>query len=286
MLRDKGVSHELLSATNHEREAEILAEAGRPGAVTVVVNAGRGVDIVLGGAQGTQYEAVASAGGLCVLGAERTGSRRIELHLRGRAGRQGDPGESKFYLSADDGVMKGTPKAPISWLGDGTEVRRVSTVIDRIQARTAAAQAAWLTESVAYDDVLAQQQRLVYADRRAVLEQPDLSSGVVQMVDDTVRSKALPADTVSRYVRREEALGGPVMRELERSVLLSVTDRNWRDHLAAMTDLLTGLTVRTAGRTVPLPDYKREAGRLFEAMIATLRQQAVDMMLSLKIEVE
>jgi preprotein translocase subunit SecA len=106
LLSDEGVSHELLSATNHKREAEILAEAGQPGAVTVVVKmAGRGVDIVLGGAQGAQYEAVSGAGGLCVLGAERSGNRRMELHLRGRAGRQGDPGESRFYLSADDAVM-------------------------------------------------------------------------------------------------------------------------------------------------------------------------------------
>jgi preprotein translocase subunit SecA len=286
-LSDSGASHELLTAANHEREAGILADAGLPGAVTVVVKmAGRGVDIVLGGAQGTHYEAVAEAGGLCVLGAERSGSRRLELHLRGRAGRQGDPGESKFYLSAEDEVMKGVPKAAfVGRFSDGTQIRALSTIIDRIQTRTAATQAAWLTGLIAYDDVLAKQQRLVYADRRAVLE-PDLRTRVVAMLDQMVRSAAVPADAADRYMLREAELGGPVMRELERRVLLSVTDRNWREHLAAMTDLMTGLTVRAAGRMVPLPEYQREAGQLFDAMMATLRQQAVDTMLTVKIEAQ
>ncbi len=288
LLADTGAGHELLSARNQEREAEILADAGRPGAVTVVVKmAGRGVDIVLGGAQGTEYETVAEAGGLYVLGAERSASRRMELHLRGRAGRQGDPGESRFYVSAEDEVVKAITKVALGgWLADGTQLRALTTSIDKIQARTAESQAAWLSQNVAYDDVLAQQQRLVYADRRAVLEQPDLHTKVLRMIDDLVRSGAAAADAVSEYARREAELGGPVMRNFERKVLLSVTDRAWREHLAAMTDLLTGLTVRSAGRTVPLADYKREAGRLFEAMTATLRQQAVSMLLTAKIEVK
>ena len=288
LLTDAGASHELLSARNHEREAEILAQAGRPGAITVVLKmAGRGVDIVLGGAQGTQYETVADAGGLCVLGAERPSSRRIELHLRGRAGRQGDPGESKFYVSAEDDVTKAIAKVSlVGWLADGTQLRALTIAIDRIQARTAESQAAWLSQHVAYDDVLAQQQRLVYDDRRAVLEQPDLRPRIVRMIDDLMRSGAVPADAASQYARREVELGGPTMRELERKVLLSVTDRAWREHLAAMTDLLTGLTVRSAGRTVPLADYRREAAHLFEEMTATLRKDAVSTLLTVKIEVK
>ena len=189
LLGGSGARHELLTAANHEREAEILAEAGRPGAITVVVKmAGRGVDIVLGGAEGTQYETVADAGGLCVLGAERTTSLRMELHLRGRAGRQGDPGESRFYVAAEDAVMKGVPKIALPGSSqEGTQSRPLSALIDKTQARTAESQALWLRQNVAYDDVLAQQRRLVYADRRAVLEEPDLRPKVVRMIDDLVQ---------------------------------------------------------------------------------------------------
>jgi preprotein translocase subunit SecA len=288
LLSEAGATHEMLSARNHEREAEILVEAGRPGAITVVVKmAGRGVDIELGGAQGTRYETVADAGGLCVLGAERPVSRRMELHLRGRAGRQGDPGESRFYLSAEDEVVKAIVKAAlVGWLADGTQLRALTTAVDKVQARTAESQAAWLSQTVAYDDVLAQQQRLVYADRRAVLELPDLRPRVVRMIDDLVQSGALAADAASEYARREAELGAPVMRTFERKVLLSVTDRAWRDHLAAMTDLLTGLAARSAGRTPPLPDYQREGGRIFDAMTARLRQQSISMLLTAEIGVK
>jgi preprotein translocase subunit SecA len=287
LLSDSGARHELLTASDHEREAAILTEAGRPGAVTVVVKmAGRGVDIVLGGAQGTQHEAVADAGGLCVLGTERSANRRMELHLRGRAGRQGDPGESRFYLSAEDEVMKAHKAAHVEWFPNGTQSRLVTIAIDRIQARTAASQAAWLTQVLAYDEVLAEQQRLVYADRRTVLEQPDLRARVMRVLDDMVQSEVAPADAAGTYARREAELGGPVMRDFERRALLSATDRTWREHLAAMSDLLTGLSVRAAGRAVPLPEYQREAARLFEDMTATLRRRAVSTLLTAKIEVQ
>jgi preprotein translocase subunit SecA len=248
--------------------------------------AGRGADIVLGGAQATHYEAVTAAGGLCVLGAERSANRRMELHLRGRAGRQGDPGESRFYVSAEDAVVAGTTKLPFTMLPEGSEFRRLATVIDSTQARTAASQAAWLKEGVAFDDVLAEQRRLVYADRRSVLEQPDLRERIMRMLSDVVRSGAVPADAVSAYERREAELGRPVMRELERRSLLAAIDRTWREHLAAMTDLLTGLKVRAVGRSVSLPDYQREAARLFEEMTVTLWQRAVDTLLTVHVEAQ
>jgi len=337
LLTDGGVAHELLTAGNPLREAEILAEAGRPEAVTVVVKmAGRGVDIVLGGATGSQYAAVADAGGLCVLGAERSVSRRVELHLRGRAGRQGDPGESRFYSAAEDVVMRAVPKIaqPGSSQG-GMQLRALSTLIDRAQASAAASQASWLLTEVDYDEVLAEQQRLVYADRCIVLEEPDLRARVLRMIDEVVRAEVADAlrsgadaaelirrlgrlyptqltpavlspgsqisadgqaaariaelaaaDAAGEYERREAELGGEILRQVERRALLSVTDRAWRDHLAAMTDMDAGLRVRYAGCIVPLPEYRREAARLFAAMTAALRTEAVRGLLTIKVEVK
>jgi preprotein translocase subunit SecA len=288
VLSGGGVVHEVLTAANNQREAEILAEAGRPGAVTVVVKmAGRGVDIVLGGATGSQYAAVADAGGLCVLGAERSASRRLELHLRGRAGRQGDPGESRFYLAAEDAIMAAVPRiARPGSSQDGTSTRPLSALIDRTQASTAASQASWLVTSVGYDQVLAEQQRLVYADRRVVLEEPNLRARILRMVVEAVQSGVVAADAVSRYERRETELGRSVMRDLERGVLLSATDRAWREHLAAMTDLRTGLTVRVAGGTFPLAEYRREAARLFDAMTAAVRTQAARGVVKIKVQLK
>jgi preprotein translocase subunit SecA len=188
LLGDAGISCELLSARNFEREAAVLADAGRPGAVTIVVKmAGRGVDIVLGGSSGAGREAVADVGGLCVLGTERNGDRRTELHLRGRAGRQGDPGESLFYLSAEDEVvgqiLKYTPKAAVR---DGSTLGRLSRDLDKAQFRVTAAHAQWYKTNAAFDDVLAQQQRVIYTERNAVVHQQDLRAHVAAILDDVL----------------------------------------------------------------------------------------------------
>ena len=188
LLADAGVAHELLSARNFEREATVIAEAGRPGAITIVVKmAGRGVDIVLGGSSGADREAVADLGGLCVLGTERGGDRRTELHLRGRAGRQGDPGESVFYLSAEDEltgqILPGIAKALAT---EGVPFPMLSHQLDKAQLKAAAWQAQWYKASVAFDDVLGAQQRAFYAERRTVLLQADPSSHVAAMLDEVL----------------------------------------------------------------------------------------------------
>jgi preprotein translocase subunit SecA len=288
LLGGLGVDHKVLAARNHEREAEILAGAGSPSAVTIAVKmAGRGVDIVLGGADGSQREAVADAGGLCVLGAERSTVGRMDMHLRGRAGRQGDPGESRFYASFDDELLKNVaPKFGRSGFKDGVHSRPVSFSIDRAQTKAAEYQTALLIQAIAHDEVLAEQQRLVYADRRTVLEQPDLRIKFARMLDDLVSSGGMPATVITDYERRASELGAEVMREVERRVLLSVIDTTWREHLAAMADLLTGLSIRAAGRPVPLPEYRREAAQLFDDMTATIRQRAVSALLTLKVDVQ
>lgn len=337
LLAASGVRHDLLAARNYERESEIIADAGRAGAVTIVVKmAGRGVDIVLGGATGADYDAVAGAGGLCVLGAARSLDRRAELHVRGRAGRQGDPGESRFFVSADDDVVKQVGKwAPVSMLADGTAFPRLSAAIDHAQAKMSTWQATSLGATVAYDEVQAEQQRLIYAERRTVLAGQDLPTRVLRMLDDAVHAAVIhaieqgsstqdlvaalkvlypacvqPGDLVSiyrsnaakdrhlpalslvtddarqAYARREAELGSAVMRELERRALLSVTDRAWRAHLAAIADLLSGLTIRAAGGTVQLPEFRREAARLLQAMTDRRRREAIILVFSTRIKAE
>lgn len=333
LLGDAGISCELLSARNFEREAAILADAGRPGAVTIVVKmAGRGVDIVLGGRSGAEREAVVDLGGLCVLGTERNGDRRTELHLRGRAGRQGDPGESLFYLSAEDEVvgqlMRHSPK---SLLPDGTPFEFLSRHLDKAQFRTAAAQAQWYQRYAAFDDVLAQQQRVVYAERNSIVHQQDLRAHVAAVLDDVLAAEvrtavragsdtrslvamltrlypvagasyidiamrrggrdplpgvlgAVRRDAQQAYANREAQLGQDVMRKLERAALLSATDSAWREHLAAMSDLLSSAMIRAAGGAPSLPDYQREAAALYAGTTDQIRRTAVNQIFYAKIK--
>lgn len=325
LLQDAGVSCELLSARNFEREASVLAEAGRPGAVTIVVKmAGRGVDIVLG-RSGAEREAVADRGGLCVLGTERNGDRRTELHLRGRAGRQGDPGESLFYLSAEDEVVGHlTRRTPKSVLRDGESLEVLSRGLDKAQFRFAASLAQWYRDKAAFDEVLTGQQRVVYAERRSVLRQHDLRAHVTAIIDDVVTAEvnralragstpeslmaglrplypvagalsiqihvamqrggrgreagllaAVRQDARQAYKKREAQVGEQMIRELERRALLSATDSAWREHLAAVSDLLSSLLIRAAGQTAPLPEYQREAAALYASMTDQIRRAAV-----------
>ncbi len=324
LLGESGISCELLSARNFEREAAILADAGRPGAVTIVVKmAGRGVDIVLGGGSGADREAVADLGGLCVLGTERNGDRRTELHLRGRAGRQGDPGESQFYLSAEDEVvgqiLKYTPKSMVL---DGTTFGRLSRDLDKAQFRTAASQAQWYQRYTAFDDVLAQQQRVIYTERNFIVHQQDLRAHAAAVLDDILAAEvraalqagsdtrsvvarlmrlypvaaapyidiamrrgrdpvpgvlaAVRRDAQQAYENREAQVGEKTMRQLERAALLSATDSAWREHLAAMADLLSSAMIRAVGGTPSLPDYQRDAAALYADMTDQIRRTAVN----------
>ncbi len=299
--------------------------------MTIVVKmAGRGVDIVLGGSSGAEREAVADRGGLCVLGTERNGNRRTELHLRGRAGRQGDPGESLFYLSAEDeAVGHLIPHAPKSALFDGESFKQLSRALDKAQFRWAAFQAQSYLGNAAFDEVLADQQRVVYAERRSVVLRHDLRARFAAILDGVVAAEvnralqagskpeslvaglrqlypvdgalhgqihvamqrggkdrgagllaAVQRDARQAYQNREAQSGEQVMRELERRVLLSATDSAWREHLAAMSDLLSGLLIRAAGGTASLPEYQREAAALYASMTDQIRRTAVSTIFS------
>jgi preprotein translocase subunit SecA len=335
LLTDAGTGCEVLAARNFEREAHVLAEAGRPGAVTIVVKmAGRGVDIILG-SSGADHDAVADKGGLCVLGTERTGDRRTELHLRGRAGRQGDPGESLFYLSAEDEIAASILRtAPKGLLKDGAPFGKLSQALDKAQIKLVAAQAQWYQINVAFDDVLAAQQRSFYADRRSILREPDMRARINSILDDVLTAEvegalragsgpdalvrelaqlcpvaSARADIASAmqgstrdpgpdvlsavrraakqaYENREAQVGERIIREVERRVLLSVSDRAWREHLAAMSDLLSGLMIRAAGGTPSLAEYQRRAASLYTAMTGQIRRNTVGYIFNIEIEVQ
>jgi preprotein translocase subunit SecA len=382
MLAKKGVRHEVLNAKNHAREAAIIAQAGRLGAVTVATNmAGRGTDIMLGGnaeflavaqmnAKGLnpvetpdEYEAewdavyqavkaeveteaakVIETGGLYVLGTERHESRRIDNQLRGRSGRQGDPGESRFYLSLQDDLMRmfgsGAAEALMSRSNVPDDLAIDSKIVSRAirsaQSQVEARNAEIRKNVLKYDDVLNRQREAIYADRRRILEGDDLKDRVEHFLEDVIsevvdehtaegsmddwnfdamwtelktlypvsitvdevlqeagRGKAnanfvkreVLSDAMIAYRRREESLGSPAMRELERRVVLSVIDRHWRDHLYEMDYLKDGIGLRAMAQRDPLVEYQREGFALFQSMMGQIREEAVGFLFNLEVEV-
>ena len=383
MLAKKGVKHEVLNAKNHAREAAIVAQAGRLGAVTVATNmAGRGTDVMLGGnaeflavaemnSRGLnptetpdEYEAawdevftkvkeevsteakkVTDVGGLYVLGTERHESRRIDNQLRGRSGRQGDPGESRFYLSLQDDLMRlfnsGAAEALMgrSSVPDdlAIESKVVSRAIRSAQAQVESRNAEIRKNVLKYDDVLNRQREAIYSDRRHILEGDDLKDRVQRFLKDVTtevvevhtaegnseewdfeamwtelktmypvgisvdeilteagtRGKMTRAfvasevhsDAMIAYERREQQLGEPAMRELERRVVLSVIDRRWRDHLYEMDYLKDGIGLRAMAQRDPLVEYQREGFALFQSMMGQIREETVGFLFNLDVEV-
>lgn len=201
LLTARGIGHEVLTALNYEREAHTVAGAARLGTVTIVAKmAGRGVDIILGGADGAQREQVADLGGLCVLGAERPSKRRLEMHLRGRAGRQGDPGEAKFFVSFDDELLKAAvgDKQASFWrrhYPEGEQIARVATALTSAQARMVASDAAWLVQMREWDQVLAEQRHLIYAERAPAARGKNMSDRVRGLIEEVIRAQVGAAAT-------------------------------------------------------------------------------------------
>jgi len=382
-LRKRGIRHEVLNAKQHAREAAIVAEAGRKGAVTVATNmAGRGTDIILGGnpefladqdlrARGIdpvehaeEYEAeypkvleqfeqqvkdeqreVTEVGGLYVLGTERHESRRIDNQLRGRSGRQGDPGESRFYLSLEDDLMRLFKREMVDWAmarnEDDTvplENKVVTKAIASAQAQVEAQNFETRKNILKYDDVMNRQRQVVYGERRRVLEGADLHIQVQDMLDETIQGyvrgataegfaedwdldvlftalRTLYQSTLTEeelieevggersgltedflieritegahaaYAKREETLGAPAMRELERRVVLSVLDRKWREHLYEMDYLREGIGLRAMAQRDPLVEYQREGYDMFTTMMESIKEESVAFIFNLEVTV-
>lgn len=316
LLTQAGIVHSVLNAKYHEREAMIVAQAGQKGQVTIATNmAGRGTDIQLG-------EGVAELGGLAIIGTERHESRRIDNQLRGRAGRQGDPGSSQFFLSLEDDLLRifggDNIKKFMEKMGldddEPINSKMVSNAIQKAQKRVEARNFDIRKYVLEYDDVMNQQRKVVYEQRRRILEGENMKDQILNMVDTIIEKgmeiyadpKLYPEEwdfadllkysekyflspgelTVEQleemsreevenklktcahetYDSREKPIGSPMMRELEKAVMLKVVDSKWMEHLDDMDMLKEGIGLRSYGQRNPIVEYKVEAYDIFEEM--------------------
>ena len=432
LLKKKGIEHNVLNAKQHEREAEIVAQAGKQGAVTIATNmAGRGTDIMLGGnvtymakaalkkelskeltanlaelkdayehekarakASGTELptppeagidaklemlmtecdghaetedaeilharkrfeelceeftpevkreaEVVRNAGGLFIIGTERHESRRIDNQLRGRAGRQGDPGETRFYLSLEDDLLRLFGGERITNLMERfnldedtpIENKTLSKAIENAQTSVESRNFQYRKSTLEYDDVMNKQREIIYGQRKQVLDGMDIKQTVLNMLrssiesqvafafgehdktDDEHRADALKScegtyfprgavdanslsglsadDLTDRfyeaaekyYEAKEAAVTSPIMRELERVVLLRVVDEYWMDHIDAMSELRQAIRLQSYGNNKPIDVYKQESLTMFEDMISAIQGDTVRRIFSARIKTE
>ena len=394
MLKRKGIKHEVLNAKYHAKEAEIVAQAGKLGAVTIATNmAGRGTDIMLGGnaeflakaemrkreypeeiitaaigyadtddeevlaARAVYQElykkfgeevkekavAVKEAGGLYILGTERHESRRIDNQLRGRSGRQGDEGESRFFLSVEDDLMR-------IFAGDRLEnmmralnvdedmpieSKSLTKIIESSQRKVEGRNFNIRKNVLNYDDVMNTQREIIYKQRSQVLDGEDIHDSIIKMIEDlicvTVKQyineevtdhaqwnlvglrdhflgwiteeddleyndtdlagltlddivKALAEKAKELYAAKEEEYGSDVMRELERVVLLKVVDTKWMAHIDDMNELKKGIGLRAYGQQNPVVEYRYEGFEMFDAMVASIQEDTVRMLLTVKLQ--
>ena len=340
IMTRKGIKHEVLNAKLHEKEAAIVAQAGRTGAVTVATNmAGRGVDIVLGGKPDgrdpkewqKEHDEVIQAGGLHIIGTERHEARRIDNQLRGRAGRQGDPGSTRFYVSLEDDIMRrfGGDRVGkfMEWAGMGEDVpienSIVNKTIEQAQIRVEGYHFDIRKHLVEYDDVVNNQRKIIYGERRKILSGADLKTNVLNMGDiikshvgentdgnlATVVTEAgtimpLPKDFTAEslvdlkpaeiqdrltqqaeelYEKRETELGSESMRILERLLMLRVIDQYWVEHLTNMDNMRQGVGLHAVAQRDPLAVYKNEGHELFQNMMDGVRHDLVHNIFNLNI---
>ena len=392
MLTREGIKHNLLNAKNHEKEAEIVAQAGQFGAVTVATNmAGRGTDIMLGGnaeymakndlrkaglsdeliAEATGYaetdnqeildarklfadklaqhkaeiageaDKVRQAGGLFIIGTERHDSRRIDNQLRGRAGRQGDPGETRFYISLEDDLMRLFGGDRVTNLMERMNIDEDTPIENKMLSR-AIEQAQTTVESrnfqarksvLEYDDVMNKQREIIYGQRKQVLDGMDVKGIIMGMMESaighqvrsafmgqahldmaqcrellrsvegvyftkyTVKIDESQLSTLTEddfidmftkaaadfYEKKEQEITPPVMRELERVVLLRVVDEYWMEHIDAMQDLRQGIRLRAYAQTNPVDAYKKESLEMFEEMVDAMKEETVRRLYSVRL---
>jgi preprotein translocase subunit SecA len=330
LLTRSGIPHNVLNAKQHEREAEIIKDAGQPGAVTIATNmAGRGVDIKLG-------QGVVDAGGLYVLATERHEARRIDNQLRGRSGRQGDPGLSRFYLSGEDDLVRLFAGDRIKNImarfkvpdDQPMEASILSRQIEGAQKKVEEQNFVMRKNVLKYDDVMNKQRSVIYEQRRRVLDGEDLSQQMKEWIEEVVErnvqqyinvegeepdldelvnqmhtlygsditveelreevelsaealTEEFAEDAWETYQEREQSFGPdpetgqPIMRELERYILLSVVDVRWREHLESMDYLREGVHLRAMAQKDPLVEYTAEGHQMFEELNAAIREEVV-----------
>ena len=368
LLQKESVEHQVLNAKQHEREAHIVAQAGRPGTVTIATNmAGRGTDIVLGGnleaelaAAGeiddvtresvraewqTRHDRVLAAGGLHIVGTERHESRRIDNQLRGRSGRQGDPGSSRFYLSMEDNLMRifGDPLRTQRLLkmagmkeGEVIESGMLTRQIEKAQRKVEAHNFDIRKNLLLFDDVANDQRKVVYQQRTEIMGTEDLSGAIRGLMEDSVGSlldQHMPkhaassdwdlqalADAVLRdfsvrvdpkswltqepeleeqvlrervvravneaYDAKVARIGAPIMRHVEKDVMLRMLDQHWREHLAAMDYLRQGIHLRGYAQKDYRFEFKREAFELFSAMLDRIKFETSSLMAKIEVRTQ
>lgn len=298
LLKRNGIKHNMLNAKHHESEAKIIADAGKVGAVTLATNmAGRGVDIILGGeaprnkadipAWEKEHQKVTKLGGLCVMGTERHESRRIDNQLRGRAGRQGDPGESKFYVSMDDDLMRifggDRIKGIMEKLGlpEDQPIKHsmISKSIEQAQRKVEGHNFDIRKHLVEYDDVMNKHREVIYRKRKKILM---LDATKDTWLHDELES-IMTKEELEKYSQKVLTLDQTNIHQLEKMVYLRTIDVLWVEHLNTMTELREGIGLRGYGQRDPLLEYKQEAYNLFQELIAAIEGQVIDMLSKIEI---
>jgi len=279
-LLQEGVRHETLNAKNHEREGEIVAQAGKKGSVTIATNmAGRGVDIKLGGNPGLPdaFEAVKSVGGLFVLGTERHEARRIDNQLRGRSGRQGDPGATQFFVSLEDNLMRvfasDTIKKMMGRFGipedQPIENRLITNALEKAQERIEGFNFDARKHVLEFDDVMNFQRKVIYERRRNLLLGDE---GAIRTYVDSLVNAATP-EASALIAQKEAELGGKTFLESARMLSLQAIDMFWVEHLEMMDYLRGTVNLRAYGQRDPLVEYKREGLQLFKDMENAIEEE-------------
>jgi len=290
LLETKGIKHNILNAKNHEREGEIIAQAGKISAVTIATNmAGRGVDIILGGNPPTPEEAkkVKELGGLHVMGTERHDARRIDNQLRGRAGRQGDPGTTQFFVSLEDDLMRIFGGDRIKGLmnmlkipeDEPIQAGMLSGAIESAQEKIEGFNFDARHQLLEYDDVLNKHREIVYKRRKEFLDSENLKEKILAIFKKV-------GITEGDYEKKENELGSENMRQMEKIVCLRVLDMLWQEHLSYMDHIRDSVRLRAYGGRDPLVEYKNEGHRAFGQLLATIDANIADNILKAGLPVQ
>jgi len=290
LLDREGIPHQILNAKHHQREGEIIAQAGRLGAVTVATNmAGRGVDIILGGnpPDPVENQKVKELGGLHVIGTERHEARRIDNQLRGRTGRQGDQGSSQFFVSLEDDLMRifggERIKSLMSLLkipdDQPIEANLVSKVIEEAQSKIEGLNFDLRKYLLDYDDVMNIHRETIYRKRKEILTATDqeLREKILNIISKMGYKK-------EDYEKKEKEIGKDQLRQVERFIFLRILDTLWMDHLENMEYLREAVRLRAYGQRDPLIEYKNEGHKMFKKLLSALEITIVNAILSLSLK--
>jgi len=292
LLEREGIPHEILNAKNHEREGEIIAQAGKSGQVTVATNmAGRGVDIILGGnpPDFKEAEKIKEVGGLHVVGTERHEARRIDNQLRGRAGRQGDPGSSQFFVSLEDDLMRIFGGEKIKGLMDTlklpedqpVEAGLVSKAVETAQGKIEGMNFDARNHVLEYDDVMNKHREAIYRKRKEIIENSpeELKEKILEMIKTHNFSE-------DKYKEREKEIGPDDMRKIERIVALRTLDIVWTDHLDAMSHLRDSVRLEAYGHQDPLVAYKTKGHAMFQRLLKIIEVSIINNLFQAEIKRE